>query len=107
MLILTIIFSFLTCITGAFGVAGMGSTRHKIRNWALPLFIASLTSAYLYAEWTGAITTAIINLLVFSVLTAMVNSRHHGLDHDRSIRKAQNFDVDAFMADMARKQKKK
>lgn len=107
MLMLTIIFSFLACITGAFGVAGMGSARHKIRNWALPLFIASLVSAYLYAEWTGVITTTIINLAVFAVLTAIVNSRHHGLDHDRSIHKAQNFDVDTFMADMARKQKKK
>ena len=107
MLVLTIIFSFLACVAGAFGIAGMGSARHKIRNWALPLFIASLVSAYFYAEWTGTIATAIITLIIFSVLTAMVNSRHHGLDHDRSIHQAQNFDVDSFMADMARKQRNK
>ena len=108
LLILTIGFAFFTCITAAFGIGGMGSAKKSIRGWILPLFIATLVSAYLYGGTESLIAVGIITVLVALVLTAMVNKRHggiRGISYDDQLKQIANTDVDDMLARIASKNK--
>jgi hypothetical protein len=106
MLILTIIFSALGILTGAFGVAGMGTSRRQLQSWSLPLIVASLVFAFIEGGWPTLGMFALIDLVLFTILTKSINSRHHGMDFDRGLHQAQNMDVDQMLARIAEKHRK-
>lgn len=103
LLILTIGFAFFACVTAAFGIGGTGTAKKSIQGWILPLFIATLISAYLYGGIESLAVTGITTVLVALILTVAVNKRHGGLDRDRQRRRIESFDVDDFMEKMANK----
>lgn len=111
MVILISILSFLGIMAGAFGVAGAGTERRRLQGWALPFIIASLVFAYIYGNWSLLLTVAVVDLIVFAIITKKVNDRHGGLTYDKQMHQMQNFDEKAFIEKMSKKhaeaQKKK